>query len=56
MAGPRVPWRDALHGGAWPEACPPGGTGARHRERDHRAHGLPAARDGAGCPRRLAGH
>jgi hypothetical protein len=34
---------DGLHGRARPEARPPGRAGARHGERGHRAHGLPAA-------------
>jgi hypothetical protein len=36
-----------LHGRARPEARAAGRAGARHAERDHRAHGLPAARHAA---------
>jgi hypothetical protein len=40
--------RHGLHGGARPQARPPGRTGARHRERGHRAHGLSAGATPAG--------
>jgi ferredoxin len=56
MAGPGVPWRDALHGGARPQARATGRAGAGHGERDHGAHGLPAARHAHRCAAGLAGH